>query len=690
MAFYQSTMLPVDGLSSGNTQSAAMKLNELFFLWMTLPETKEFVDIVVAEALKEGGVHSLGVDIPHGGGHGTHHASHHSPQHPHSNSPNSHDSITASPPMSPCRVRHHSSSNNNNSHLINADEMDLAHRAGAISPRAQSPTSPTRQHQQAVSAAQQLFRSNNSTTPPPGTNTTPTPTTTPATTTSNVELPIPSAGVVAAQQPTPKPQQQQHHPTAPTPTPPTALVPNRRSANEHDIPTFYFPAGKENTRAKDKAIAPPTQDVATVLHNSFQRASLTSSSGSASVQKKKGLFSSTKTTVTPTSGKSAGTTKADVKGGKGSLIQDVAGAFQVPRWLGGIVGQRILEWDQTNGNAGGGGGQVTLEMAKGYFDAYLQGKSTTWRLWHVIRQDPTRPYWIPADLFAVVKELLRVHPGLEFLKQTPEFMDKYAETVVIRIFYGLDNVGNSKVTFTQLEHSTLPGVMHKLDEEDDINVIREYFSYEHFYVLYCKFWELDNDRDGLIVRQDLIKYGGSCVSGKAIDRIVQGYARKLSSNKPGKLNFEDFVWFCISEEDKSTPQSLSYWFKVVDLDGDGILSGHEMDVFLQDQKNRMIQMSIEAIAIEDIVCQMIDMLKPKDPKNITLRDFKACPTGGVFFNVLMNLNKFLIFEQRDPFQAHAEKQLPEKTDWERFARQEYDRMAMEADGGDDDIGGSWK
>jgi serine/threonine-protein phosphatase 2A regulatory subunit B'' len=34
-----------------------------------------------------------------------------------------------------------------------------------------------------------------------------------------------------------------------------------------------------------------------------------------------------------------------------------------------------------------------------------------------------------------------------------------------------------------------------LEEEEDINQIMAYFSYEHFYVIYCKFWELDRDHD---------------------------------------------------------------------------------------------------------------------------------------------------------------------------------------------------
>ena len=35
--------------------------------------------------------------------------------------------------------------------------------------------------------------------------------------------------------------------------------------------------------------------------------------------------------------------------------------------------------------------------------------------------------------------------------------------------------------------------------------IMDYFSYKHFYVLYCRFWELDTDHDGVISR-----YACSC------------------------------------------------------------------------------------------------------------------------------------------------------------------------------------
>jgi serine/threonine-protein phosphatase 2A regulatory subunit B'' len=59
------------------------------------------------------------------------------------------------------------------------------------------------------------------------------------------------------------------------------------------------------------------------------------------------------------------------------------------------------------------------------------------------------------------------------------------------------------LTLTEIRRSNLLGIIKRLEEETDINTITEYFSYEHFYVIYCKFWELDKDHDLLIDKNDL-------------------------------------------------------------------------------------------------------------------------------------------------------------------------------------------
>eukprot|EP00760_Papus_ankaliazontas_P034461 PhM_4_TR7208/c0_g1_i1/m.30713/K11583/PPP2R3; serine/threonine-protein phosphatase 2A regulatory subunit B'' len=650
MAYFQSTLPQMDGVS-GNTQSAAMKLNELFFFWMTLPETKDFIEQAVTDAFREAHINPSN-----------------SPVRPLDLPTDHHTTACASPPMSPARVRSSSggSTSPQPSLRLSADELDMAHRHGALSPRASSPSSPT--SGTVNPPVHHIMR-------PSGVNTSGR-----SSSPVNMSLPVPSDVQIPSQPvsmpspPSPKAHSQKKKNSVDEKV--GKSLKTRRVATLDEIPTFYFGV---NEGSKET----PKKDVAAGIQAAFQKVGGVAAPSSAT--KKKSLFSKS----TPTKGGA----QAGAKVVRSNQFAEISGVLDLPKWMGSIVFAKVHAWEQRRSNTPpttGSASTLSPDAVRQYYESELQGHSRNHNLFNVIRQDSTRPYLVPGDFFPIVKELLRVHPGLDFLKQTPEFMDKYAETVVIRIFYGLDATGTrNRITFAQFDRSNLPDTMRLLDEEEDINAVRDYFSYEHFYVLYCKFWELDTDRDYLIGRPEFGRYGAGCLSARILDRIVAGHARRLTSGRPGKLNYEDFVWFCLSEEDKTSVQSLQYWFRAMDLDGDGIISGYELDVFLQEQKNRMQQLSIEAIAVEDIMCQMIDMLKPLDPNRITLRDFKSCPTSGVFINSLLNLNKFLIFEQRDPFAAHAEKQLPEKTDWDRFARMEYDRMAMEAEGGEEDDGFSW-
>lgn len=63
-----------------------------------------------------------------------------------------------------------------------------------------------------------------------------------------------------------------------------------------------------------------------------------------------------------------------------------------------------------------------------------------------------------------------------------------------------------KELFRQKPLSLFHQTLALLEEEDDINQITDYFSYEHFYVIYCKFWELDTDHDLFIDPKDLARY----------------------------------------------------------------------------------------------------------------------------------------------------------------------------------------
>lgn len=129
-----------------------------------------------------------------------------------------------------------------------------------------------------------------------------------------------------------------------------------------------------------------------------------------------------------------------------------------------------------------------------FWKSELKDASLGGRVFAVLKQ-PGAKFVVPLDWYAVMQELLNHHAGLDFLRDTKEFQARYVETVVARIYYALDRRGLGRLTLLDIERGELLAALSLIDTDDDINKETRFFSYEHFYVLYCKFWELDTDHD---------------------------------------------------------------------------------------------------------------------------------------------------------------------------------------------------
>ncbi|XP_026557129.1 serine/threonine-protein phosphatase 2A regulatory subunit B'' subunit alpha isoform X2 [Pseudonaja textilis] len=296
---------------------------------------------------------------------------------------------------------------------------------------------------------------------------------------------------------------------------------------------------------------------------------------------------------------------------------------------------------------------------------------------------PNCNYLEQEDFIPILQDIVETHPGLTFLKDAPEFHSRYITTVIQRIFYIVNRSWSRKISLIELKKSNFLQTLALLEEEEDINQITDYFSYEHFYVIYCKFWELDTDHDLYINQSDLARYNDQALSSRIIERIFTGAVlRGSQEQKENQMSYADFVWFLISEEDKRCLTSIEYWFRCMDLDGDGTLSMYELEYFYEEQCERMESMGIEPLPFHDLLCQMLDLVKPEYEGRITLRDLKRCRMAHVFYNTFFNLEKYLDNEQRDPFavQKDVENDSPEPSDWDRYAAEEYEILVAEESG----------
>ncbi|CAF1405210.1 unnamed protein product [Rotaria sordida] len=295
-----------------------------------------------------------------------------------------------------------------------------------------------------------------------------------------------------------------------------------------------------------------------------------------------------------------------------------------------------------------------------------------------------RQYLTVDDWDYLIQDIIDTHPGLKFLREAREFHSRYIKTVVARVYYNCNRSWSGKLTVQELRRSNFLSTLDRIEEEEDINRIHDYFSYEHFYVIYCKFWELDSDHDLLISRDDLAKHNNGAISNKMIDRIFSGAISNSQNMREGKMSYYEFVWFLISEEDKRSPTSIEYWFRCMDLDGDGVLSMFELDYFYQEQVHKMEIYGIEYMPFEDCICQMLDLVKPEEENKIRLKDLKRCKLTNVFFDTFFNLEKYLDNEQKDPFSNVKDPDSPDVSDWVKFAEAEYDNLTHE-DGANENL-----
>ena len=290
-------------------------------------------------------------------------------------------------------------------------------------------------------------------------------------------------------------------------------------------------------------------------------------------------------------------------------------------------------------------------------------------------------YLVYEDFEFMLQDVVDSHPGLVFLTSHQEFHSRYIQTVVGRIFFQVNRSWSGKITPQEIRRSNLLESIKLLELEDDINKLSDYFSYEHFYVIYCKFWELDNDHDLVISKAELSRYADQTLSPRIIDRIFSNSVRSYSSRKQGEdvMTYDDFIRFILAEEDKKHPTSIEYWFRCMDMDGDGVISLYELEHFYEDQKSRLEELGAEMPAFLDLACQMLDMVKPRVKNQITLSDIKQCKLGYVFYNTFINLDKYLEYEQKDPT-ARDPDEVISMTDWEKFAALQYESLiANESD-----------
>ncbi|KAL2464129.1 putative serine/threonine-protein phosphatase 2A regulatory subunit B'' subunit TON2 [Forsythia ovata] len=172
------------------------------------------------------------------------------------------------------------------------------------------------------------------------------------------------------------------------------------------------------------------------------------------------------------------------------------------------------------------------------------------------------------------------------------------------------------------------------------------------------FLALDKDMNGSLSKQELREYADGTLTDIFIERVFDDHVRrgKSGAGNAREMDFESYLDFVLTLENKDTPEGLTYLFRCLDLHGRGFLTTADIHTLFRDVRQNWIDGGNYELCIEDVRDEIWDMVKPVNPLKITLADLLACKQGGTVASMLIDVRGFWAHDNRENLLQEEEEQ----------------------------------
>uniref|UniRef100_A0AAV2JHK0 Serine/threonine-protein phosphatase 2A regulatory subunit B'' subunit gamma n=1 Tax=Knipowitschia caucasica TaxID=637954 RepID=A0AAV2JHK0_KNICA len=165
--------------------------------------------------------------------------------------------------------------------------------------------------------------------------------------------------------------------------------------------------------------------------------------------------------------------------------------------------------------------------------------------------------------------------------------------------------------------------------------------------VYGQYLNLDKDHNGMLSKEELSRYGTATLTSVFLDRVFQECL-----TYDGEMDYKTYLDFVLALENRKEPAALQYIFKLLDMENQGYLNVFSLNYFFRAIQEQMKVHAQEPVSFQDVKDEIYDMVKPKDPYKITLQDLVTCCQGDTVVSILIDLNGFWSYENREVLVAN--------------------------------------
>ncbi|XP_033120249.1 serine/threonine-protein phosphatase 2A regulatory subunit B'' subunit gamma-like [Anneissia japonica] len=255
-------------------------------------------------------------------------------------------------------------------------------------------------------------------------------------------------------------------------------------------------------------------------------------------------------------------------------------------------------------------------------------------------------YLKESDLENYILELIPTLPQLDCLEKS--FYSFYVCTAVRKFFFFLDPLHTGKIKIQDILACSFLDDLLELRDEDLPKEAQEtnWFSAPSALRVYGQYLNLDKDHNGMLSKDELARYGTGTLTPVFLERVFQECL-----TYDGEMDYKTYLDFVLAMENRKDPQSIQYFFRLLDVQGRGYLNIFALNYFFRAIQDQMRQHGQEPVSFEDVKDEIFDMVKPADPLRITLQDLIQSSQGETVSSILIDLNGFWTYENREVLMA---------------------------------------
>ncbi|KAJ3016745.1 UNVERIFIED_CONTAM: hypothetical protein HDU68_012040 [Siphonaria sp. JEL0065] len=237
---------------------------------------------------------------------------------------------------------------------------------------------------------------------------------------------------------------------------------------------------------------------------------------------------------------------------------------------------------------------------------------------------------IESEMNQYVMDLI---PSLKLESLNPSVHPYYICSSVRKFFFFMDPLKRGKIPIQKILLSPILTELFELREPElpEDYERTNWFSAYSALKIYGQYLSLDVDQNGMISRDEMSKFNSGTLTDIYLDRL-----------------FDDFV---LAIENPQAPESITYQFKLLDVNGQGYLDDFTIGYLFQSVVEKMVTFGHEPVHVADVVNEVFDMANPRIPDRIALDDLLKCGVGGTFTTILTDCRGFWAYDNRESLEA---------------------------------------